>query len=153
MDAVIDFNEDVAQDDAPRKTATFHEQRMNVGWTRKYSQIAAKIEIASLMLNGTPRPDMGVGEIQAYQVSKLEAIESLYQLVEESTGHVAKILKSVPREWLSEDAPKKLDWSKAASQDWLMPEYQALISADIQRVIQDSQKKAMKLLKHTAKTS
>ncbi|MGB1285021.1 MAG: hypothetical protein ACPG7F_00690 [Aggregatilineales bacterium] len=130
-----------------RETAKFHERRMNVGWTRRYSMINTRIQSASLMLDGTPRTEMSVAEMQQYQVSQIAAAEELEGLIQERSEHIAKILKDIPRDWLSEDAPKKLDWVEPTSQDWLMPEYSAVLSADIQTIIQDSQKKAMNLLR------
>lgn len=45
--------------------------------------------------------------------------EALLKLWMEIQAEMAKVVVSVPRSWVVEDAPKNLDWSKAESFEWV----------------------------------
>ncbi|MGB1284885.1 MAG: hypothetical protein ACPG7F_00010 [Aggregatilineales bacterium] len=128
-----------------RGNATFWEGRLNVGWTRQYSRINSRHTLLLLTLEGELRTDATVEQIQKHTLDKLEAVDELDKFVQSRSEHIAKILKSVPRSWLSDNAPKKLDWTKAESLDWLKPGFDQLLIADITELMTASQKKAMNL--------
>jgi hypothetical protein len=68
------------------------------------NQASALIEEKSVLLNPAAFDD---------------ALAKLDQVMAELEQAVARVLVSVPREWLVANAPAEIDWSDPASLDWL----------------------------------
>lgn len=127
------------------ETVQFHEGRMSIGWAREYSRLSNRVRLLSLTIEGEMRTGLSLEEIQQHQLNQIEATEELHELAKERDLLLAKVIKSVPRSWLSEDAPENIDWSNPASLQYVLVGYDGLITEGIDQAMLASQKKAMSL--------
>lgn len=99
-------------------------------WMREWRQVTTEIMQIGILLNTPARDDLTVEEMRALQVGIAEATGQLDGLEARRDKLLAEVLVEVPREWLAESAPEKLDWSDPASLDWvLFDKYEQLMVA------------------------
>jgi hypothetical protein len=90
------------------------------GWRRRWTHTVMAIAKA-YTVTGIEAPE-GAPEdtVRQWIAAKLEAFEAIEELEAERDGLLAQVLVDVPESWLIKDAPKNLDWSDAASQDYIL---------------------------------
>ena len=107
-------------------------------WMRRINRASdLQVELAELE---DQRDDLPEDQQVAAMKRLTVVLHELETIGEEQEQLIAQVLVSVPREWLSDDAPKDLDWSKSESLDWVLEvEYPTLVQA-LQTARQQSSK-------------
>ena len=63
--------------------------------------------------------DVTLREMRRRDAALKNDVALMEQVFDEQQAALAKVLVSVPRDWLVPDAPEKLDWRDPASLDWV----------------------------------
>lgn len=98
----------------------FDFSRVNRRWSKEWLRISTHSMRDSLIVDSPAAPGITDDEKRTVIQAKIEAAERLGNIYDEQDRLTAQVVTFVPRTWLSPDAPEKLDWSDAASLNWVL---------------------------------
>ncbi|MBZ0294497.1 MAG: hypothetical protein K8L99_18175 [Anaerolineae bacterium] len=98
-------------------------------WTKQWLHTMTTVSEAQLELTEIEQADDPA--VQKQQARRqLELVQSIERLMGDQESMIAQVLKTVPREWLPDDAPDDLDWSNPESLEWVLESrYAELVDA------------------------
>lgn len=91
-------------------------RRWRLRWTETMLQVT---ELQAGLLAAVDEGLEGPGAQQRMR-EQVQVMRAIQALAEEQAGLLAQVLVSVPREWLTKDAPEELDWSDPESQGYIL---------------------------------
>ena len=93
----------------PRELPEFYHERISYKMASDFVTIHRKLAQVYMLMDVTAKEDGTPDEVLAVSVAKSEALEELGVLIPERDAFLSAIIKSIPRSWLVENAPKKID--------------------------------------------
>lgn len=122
---------------------TFDLSRVSRKWGKRWAALMHEVTDiqADSMEAEPPEPDSKIADAEARTKAQQRAMSVFMRAGEKRVGRMreiaaeqeqmlAQVLTDVPREWLTSDAPKSIDWSDSESLDWLQESrYPLLIQA------------------------
>lgn len=91
---------------------TFNFKKVKRKWVREFQRVDVKLHRVSLRMQALYEGDATDEEIEAV-MGEADAAEAAQDAM------LCEVLVDVPREWLAEGAPKKIDWTDPAALEWL----------------------------------
>lgn len=98
-------------------------------WGKAWRRNSTALVDAATVLEAQPKPDLSAEDMLRVSLAKIEALKKIDELDEQRDRLIAQVLVSVPREWLSDDAPTNIDWKDADNLNFLLEDkVEALLS-------------------------
>ena len=104
--------------------------RVTRRWSKGWRRVTTELLQIGVLVESPARDGLTQDELRTINTAKAEAIGRIDALEAEREALIAEVLVSVPREWLTPDAPDDLDWHKPESLEWLLDaKFDALLQA------------------------
>jgi hypothetical protein len=111
----------MGKDNGNAPKPVFDLSQVNRNWRKRWVETTIRVtELQAGLLDGK-QPD--VGDLVAQRLWALEQVgvmREIQALADDQTRLLAMVLVSVPREWLSSDAPEELDWHDPESLGYVL---------------------------------
>lgn len=92
-------------------------------WAKDWLVVNTQIQRNTMLLQSEISEDATPAQRQVLKQAQMEAMEGIDGLIARQEEMLAEVLVDVPREWLVENAPAKLNWSDRASLNWLVDDH------------------------------
>lgn len=110
------------QDETPRGNGSkpvFDFTKVTRRWSSEWMRMAKDISLGETVAMMKPREDLSKEDELALMQEVAEVMERVVEAYATRDRLVCQVLVSVPRDWVGDEAPKKLDWSNPESLEWL----------------------------------
>ena len=89
------------------------------GWSKRITRLQADVSKANVVVIAKQNDDATDAQRFEFMKERAIAAETVADADEETDVLLTKVIVSVSRQWLLEDAPKDLDWSDPDSIEWV----------------------------------
>lgn len=109
----------------------FDLSQVNRNWRMKWTETTIRVTELQAGLTSLEQPEGDDPKAsQAWALEQVQAMREIQTLAATQTTLLAQVLVSVPREWLSNDAPEELDWHDPESLGYVLEvRYAELVQA------------------------
>jgi hypothetical protein len=79
-------------------------------WQRDYMKVTMTAARASTLIDNPAREDITPTEKAALTLAKLNAVDEFEASIARRDELISQVIVSIPRHWLTKDAPGEIDW-------------------------------------------
>lgn len=99
----------------------FDLSQVNRNWRKRWVETTIRVTELQAALATLEQPDGEDAQAaQAWALKQVQAMREIQALAETQGELLAQVLVSIPREWLSADAPEELDWHDPESLGYVL---------------------------------